>query len=246
MSKRAAKHSSYKKLAPSRKRPARSAAAARVQMSGTSSVLAEKKDYRSVDQPLLLDPLPRSVGAAGLFRLNDIQPGDEVVNRQGKRIAYKSLRVRGYLKTTFGVVPSTGLQIDQLVRVVLIYTTNPSPAPVWSNIFGGRDDANAPVTSNTYSNLEPAQLGIWTILRDETFVIKPDYTGFGSGFQYEALTHVDMYVNLKGLNANYGSSGTDPEQCQGNLWLAILPREDQITFGCFTGMYLNSRVTFQG
>lgn len=136
--------------------------------------------------------------------LNAIQQGTGDMNRVGKNINMKSLRVRGNITNQYTLPNISNSSYNQkVIRMVIVHIkSDVSAIPTWNAILGGIDQTGAVVTQLASSVL-PYQMQDVTILRDKTYVIPADNAMLGTGDAYSVRIPFDEYIDLKGLTVTY-------------------------------------------
>lgn len=136
--------------------------------------------------------------------LNLIQQGTGDMNRVGKNINMKSLRVRGNFTNQYTLpVISNSSYNQKVIRMVIVHLKSEATAiPQYNQIFGGIDQTGVVVTALASSVL-PYQMQEVTILRDKTFVVEANNAMLGTGDAYANRIPFDEYIDLKGLSVTY-------------------------------------------
>lgn len=105
---------------------------------------------------------------------NLIAEGDGNYNRSGTKIKLQSLRIRGFINTTFGFQAVSKVN-NQLVRLCLVWDSAPAQLsgtlPAYNEIFGSINSSGG-LASNTMSPVVPAKNTRFRILYDEVFEIQ--------------------------------------------------------------------------
>lgn len=155
-------------------------------------------------------------GSAPTFNLlNCPVLGSDFINRVGRKITMKSIRVRGFL------VPPAVSTAQAFLRGVLVYDAQPNAAvPLLSDLM---QDARAGFPTDVYSFTNLNNRERFTILRDQMWIttLSTGASQYGTGIVEENKYAIDWYVKLKGLTTMFNGTngGTIADVTSGALFL---------------------------
>lgn len=150
------------------------------------------------------------------FCLNLPVTGDETVNRHGRNIRCKSVRLTG-IAQHIQDADGTGNLLDNTIRMVVVWDKTPGGAgiPAFDEIFGERDQSNA-LTTSFMDPVQFSQMARFQVLRDVVINHHPiednsaggtilngykfdEYIKLGRDTQFGATTGAATDINSGGL-----------------------------------------------
>lgn len=192
---------SQKVIQTARRRNTRPRSTQQVQRSLTmyrnpTTLMAAKGELNAVDLPFATYVL-NSTGS--VTPLNLVRAGSTYVNRTGRRIEMKSIRITGQITP----VPRTSTTQDDYVRVIIFYDRQTNGAvPLVADVLSTTDQAAANTTTS-YSGANLNNRDRFQILMDYRCEL-PGYTNTAGaistpGFQDQTKEFtIDRYIKLKG------------------------------------------------
>jgi len=121
---------------------------------------------------------------------NLVHPGNGSWNRVGRKIYCKSLRIKGWL--TWETTVNSGSVDGNTLRMVVVWDKQPSGvAPVFSDIFGYKEQDGTEACSAITDQPKYDNMGRFQILRDITTVVNP-----ATGFFNEITAGADHEMNI--------------------------------------------------
>lgn len=165
------------------------------------TVLARRPELKGMDKRLVcpLIPITTNDNTYG-YSLNLVRAGTGSWNRIGRKIAMKSLRIKGRAQISYTTTTSTGDVEPGIMRMVVVFDAQPSggPTPSFDSIFGETDQAGGEVTyfdsMPKYDNMDR-----YTVLRDLSITASPDAalpTSGGTSNRNVNTFAVDEYIKL--------------------------------------------------
>lgn len=164
----------------------------------------------------------------GFTLLNGTVPGDNVVNRKGRKISMVSSMLRGWV--TFNNSGGTPPSNDYL-RLIIFYDRQPNgAAPSIADLLTNTDSAGS-TSSDAYSMLNISNADRFKILVDEYWGIPTQIPSAGSGATQEAQVLQDRkpisikrFTKLGGMETHYnaGTAGTIADITTGSLYCLCL------------------------
>lgn len=167
------------------------------------------------------------------FLLNGVAVGSNMYNRTGRRVALKSIHIKGTVLRSMG--NAAPIPADYPLRIALIYDKQPNAAaPAITAIFQNRTNGGV-ASSQTLSHINMDNRDRFVVLRDWFFqratiginglaVASFNVTDVGGG---EESVSIDWFVDLRGLKTTWGGDGTGiADITTGALWLVGYSAED--------------------
>lgn len=187
-----------------------------------SSMRSFKGEIKAVDVPVQ----NFSINTTGsVTALNLIRIGSTYVNRIGRRIAMKNLRLTGILETLRTVAT------NDYMRIIVLYDRQANGAfPLVADILTTTDQAAAN-TTGVFSNINLNNRERFTILRDKRVALPSStftagvITNVGLIDPITTLTNFDMFIPLKGLVTQYKADSSPAvigDIASGSLILLVL------------------------
>lgn len=133
-----------------------------------------------------------------------VQQGAGIPNRNGNKIALKSLRLRGTVQET----GQTGAP-QQQARFMIIYDRQVNGVyPAVNNVLSDVSTSNVVNAGNYLSSINPNFYDRFIVLCDKLFILGPSTTG---GNEINGPTElkcfvIDEFIKLKGLEVQFGPS----------------------------------------
>lgn len=131
----------------------------------------------------------------GCFLISNVSEGPAFYQRIGRKIKSKSIRIHGYLSSSYQLLTSSTIQLESIVRIAVVYDNTPELAlPAYGDIFSTTNSSG--VETAHFQSL-PAfdQMGRFRILRDKQYVI-PNRPSTFKDIVFNPVVPVDMYVPL--------------------------------------------------
>lgn len=185
-------------------------------------LIAARGEVNAVDMPSQVAPLNTT---GGVFTLNNIRAGSTYVNRTGRRVEMKNVRVSGFINVVRTVAA------PDYIRILVVYDrqTNGS-LPLIADILATTDQAAA----NTTTSLSGANLN-----NRDRFVILMDYravlpsvtdtagqlSNIGVVDQQQNQFYVERFIPLKGLLTQFKADSSPAvigDIATGGLFLVTL------------------------
>ncbi len=128
---------------------------------------------------------------------NLIQQGTGSYNRVGRRIAMKSIRVKGTLDCHM-YKTAGGDNSGNIIRLVVVYDKQPTGVtPLFNQVFGVTDQ-NGTETSRFTDSLRYDNMERFEILKDDYFTFQASSMDQAVAGNYQAqMKHFDHYIKLK-------------------------------------------------
>jgi len=198
----------------SKLRFARGAAPGYSQIASVVRGMGIRGETKSVDVQEKLSVFQTNTGAVGNL-LNGTQEGAGFWNRIGRKIAMKSLTIRGQIISNAGVPVSYQ---PETLRYIIYYDKQPNGlAATWDQIVKSYTDAGA-VASNTLDGLNLDNRDRFVVLRDRHIAMPgtgpigqpataPYGTSIGTlGGGSDGAAIVKEYIKLKNLETQYNGT----------------------------------------
>lgn len=214
--------------------------AARFHMTaGLKNLIMGRRSFRTItNQPAALRAFRGEIKAvdvpvqnyavnttASITQLNAIRIGSTYVNRIGRRIEMKNLRLTGILEQLRTIAT------EDYMRVMVVYDRQPNGAfPVLADIIATTDQAAAN-TTGVFSNINLNNRDRFIFLRDKRVALPSStitagvVTNLGPIDPITTLTNFDMFIPLKGLVTQYKADSSPAvigDVATGSLLLVIV------------------------
>lgn len=158
------------------------------------------------------------------FVMNLVVPGTGSMNRIGRKINNKSLRLRGTAAYRYALQTTTNNVSQAILRMVVVWDSQPSGVlPAWDVIFGITDQAGAE-TSTILAPPKYDNMDRFTVLKDVTIVPNEvgtlPATGGTGGNVINNIYHYDEYISLGNRETVYqAGAGTIADISSGGLYV---------------------------
>lgn len=188
----------------------------------TAAIARKGHEVKTVDTNLQTTT-PTNTLAAVL--LNGCTEGTDAVNRIGRRINMKSVRIRMLFAQTRTIAAAVQ---PTFVRYALVYDRQPNgAAPAWADVFQ-TINASGTTESNALSHPNPTNFDRFIVMREGMRSYVPTTTSANeptqeAGNKQEAVEN--WFVLLKDLEANYiagAGAGTIADFRSGSLYMLFL------------------------
>jgi len=145
------------------------------------------------------------------FVLNLIQQGAGSWNRVGRKVTLKSLRIQGQIQCNIYPSATSGILVDNIVRMVVVWDKQPSGAaiPRFDDIFGVTAQDGTESCPNIYCPPRYDNMDRFRVLRDICYEFDPESsvtTGTINGTLKSV--HVDEYLKLSDLEVVFSGQSS--------------------------------------
>jgi len=187
------------------------------QVARTSAAAATSRVVQRAVQQVLekkgvdLYPNPEAVVATtntndNIYLVNGIQTGSGSWQRIGRKARLRSVRVKGVIRHTYAAAATTGDQLANYARMVIVFDKQPNSGsiPTFETIFGITEASG---TELSMVNAPPRydNMDRFRILRDVTWSFNPCANSVTSGTTQSVTCYRDFdeYIKLGNLECNY-------------------------------------------
>jgi len=149
-------------------------------------------------------PIINTTGSnANIMLLNGIAPGTASYNRVGRKLTFKSLRLKGCVEFT-STPSATGVQFGNFVRMVVVWDKQPTGTiPTWETVFGYTLE-NASEASTILAPVRYDNMSRFSVLKDTVIEYDVQPSSPVSTASVTEQVPFDCYVNLGNKVTTYG------------------------------------------
>lgn len=144
-----------------------------------------------------------------------VQEGAGFWNRIGRKIAQKSLRVRGQIAAQGGIAAL----VEETIRYIIFYDKQTNGViPTWNTLIQAYDNTGVGITNGTLDGLNLDKRDRFVVLRDRTITMprtsavgapsSPPWgtTDAGSGMCGNGSAMIEEYIKLNNMEANFNAT----------------------------------------
>jgi hypothetical protein len=172
------------------------------------------EELKGIDVPLDISAVVATTSTNDdVILLNPVQRGDAQINRIGRKIRLKSLKLRIALFWAYSDAASTGIIDGNICRITTVWDTSPNGAatlPTFDDIFG-QEQADGTATSEVLDAVQFSTTSRFRVLSDDYVAFQPKLFNGAGGSADTARDYYlyQKYINLRNAAVDYIST-SDP------------------------------------
>lgn len=178
-------------------------------------------ELKGVDTDLTIYPIINTTNTNGSASVvNVMSQGPASYQRVNRWVYNHSLNIRGYFSFVSSPNSATGVALNNIVRMVVVWDKFPSNGGVatYDTIFGVTTNGGAEACLDIISPLRYDNMDRFIVIADELIECNLDFMGSGSGPQQVGYVPYERHIPLHRLRSSYSANtGTSGDIADGLL-----------------------------